>query len=54
MKTTVASRITAALCSVTITLCLLDAIAIYGHPRPAESATPISANSTTVVASTSK
>ncbi len=37
MKTTVASRIAAALMSVTITLLVLNAVATYGHPRPAES-----------------
>jgi hypothetical protein len=36
MKTTAASRIAAALMSVTVTLFVLNAVAMYGNPRPAD------------------
>jgi hypothetical protein len=54
MKTTVASRIVAALMSVTVTLLVLNALALYGHPQPASVEAQIAANTTTVVASASK
>jgi len=51
MKTATANRILAAIMSVTVTLAILDAVALYGHPVPATSQAQslIAGDSTTVV-----
>lgn len=54
MKTTPASRIAAALMSVTVTLLVLNAVAIYGHPRPANSEAQMAVSTTAVVALASR
>ncbi len=54
MKTTAASRIAAALMSVTVTLFVLNAVALYGNPRPADSEAQIAAGPATVATLASK
>lgn len=54
MKTTAVGRIVAALISVTVTLSMVNAIALYGYPNPANTEAQIGRHITTVVASLSQ
>jgi len=56
MKTTTSTRILAVMTSVTVTLAVLDAVALYGRPAPATSQAQslIAGDSTTIVASASE
>jgi|GEM_PF-6476646 len=56
MNSTTSTRILAALMSVTVTLGILDAVALYGRPAPAASRAQvlIAGDSSTVVASASE
>ena len=54
MKISTSSRILAALMSATVTLAVLDSVALYGLPAPAQPESLIAGNTPTLVASASE
>jgi len=52
MKTTAASRIAAALMSLTITLSIVDAISIYAYPKPSQTDLTVAGGTQAVAAAT--